>query len=416
MKIWIVCVGEPLPTDGENTRLRRMGNLAKCISENGHTVEWFSASFNHYKKSQRFNENMDIKIDENYVMHIVYTNGYENNISFSRILHHKSAGKNIYKKMKELDKPDIIIASMEPLEVASAVTKYGTENSIPVIVDVRDLWPEIYFEVLPRNLHFALKPYVSFCRSVLKNIMSNAYSIVGLSEGFLDYGLKFANRERRETDKVFPIAYPNYNYEMYKGTFEENWEGYGISKDDFIVVFFGNFGKQFDFESIIEASNILKYNSKIKFVLCGTGLQFEKVKSRVSKNVIFPGWIEKNQILSLASNASIGLAPYINSINYTNNTPNKFGEYLSAGLPILVSVNGEMESLLRENECGYHYKTGKDLAEKIEFYFEEKIKLREHSKRARQLYERQYNGDVAYKNILDHLIEVSKKYNIEREI
>ena len=32
MKIWIVSVGEPLPIDGDNVRLRRMGNLATYIS------------------------------------------------------------------------------------------------------------------------------------------------------------------------------------------------------------------------------------------------------------------------------------------------------------------------------------------------------------------------------------------------
>lgn len=415
MKIWIVCVGEPLPTDGENTRLRRMGNLAKCISENGHSVEWFSASFDHYKKIQRYSKNTDIKIDEKYIMHIVYTNGYKNNVSFARILHHKLAGKNIYKKMKSLDKPDIIITSMEPLEVADAVTKYGIENSVPVIVDIRDLWPEIYYEVLPKKLHFALKPYVNICKRTLENIMSNTYSIVGLSEGFLNYGLKFGNRDKRETDKVFPIAYPNYDYNDYVDAFEENWKNYDISKDDFIVVFFGNFGKQFDFEAIIDASNLLQHNSKIKFVLCGTGLQLEEVKSKTGKNVIFPGWIEKNQILSLASNANIGLAPYINSINYTHNTPNKFGEYLSASLPILVSVKGEMESLLNKNDCGYHYTTGKDLADKIELYFKDKKKQEEGARKARQLYENQYNGDVAYKNMLNYLIKVNEKYCIEKE-
>ena len=32
MKIWIVSVGEPLPIDGDNVRLRRMGNLATFVS------------------------------------------------------------------------------------------------------------------------------------------------------------------------------------------------------------------------------------------------------------------------------------------------------------------------------------------------------------------------------------------------
>lgn len=329
MRIWIVSVGEPLPTDGENTRLRRMGNLANCISENGHSVEWFTVSFDHYKKIQRCKEDKDIIVNDNFIMHLVYTSGYKKNISLRRIMQHKAAGRKIYKKMNSLSKPDIIIASMEPLEVSSAATKYGVKNLVPVIVDVRDLWPEIYYEVLPKRVHFLLKPYVEFCRIILRKTMAAAYSIIGLSDKFLEYGLSFAGREKGILDRTFPIAYPNYNYSLYEHSFNKYWGNLGIKTTDFIIVFFGNFGKQFNFESIIEASNLLKDSPSIKFVLCGTGPQLDDVNNRTSSNVIFPGWIEKEQISSMASNANLGIAPYINSKNYTQNTPNKFGEYLS---------------------------------------------------------------------------------------
>lgn len=410
MRIWIISVGEPLPTDGENIRLRRMGNLASCIAKEGHYVEWFSVSFDHYKKKQRCKKDTDININNNFIMHLVYTNGYKKNISLSRVFHHKSAGKNIYRKMNVFQKPDIILASMVPLEVSFAATKYGSDNSVPVVVDVRDLWPEIYYDVIPPKLHFMLNPYVELCRSKLRKTMYNAYTILGLSDYFLEYGLSFAKRERKSLDKVFPIAYPNYNYNDYKQKFMDYWKSYGIETNDFLIVFFGNFGKQFDFEYIIEASNILKHISKIKFVLCGTGIQLDNIKSRTSQNVIFPRLVEKEQISSLAANASLGIAPYIDSINYIHNTPNKFGEYLSASLPILLSVSGTMENLLSKNQCGYKYDSGTELAEIICDYFNNNVKLEQHSKNARQLYEQQFNGDIAYKKMLEYLIEVNKSY------
>jgi glycosyltransferase involved in cell wall biosynthesis len=416
VKIWIVSVGEPLPTDGKNTRLRRMGNLANCISLNGHNVEWFSVSFDHYKKVQRCDEDKDISVNDNFTMHLVFTPGYKKNVSFSRIIHHKAAGRNILNKMNDLEKPDIIITSMEPLEVSSAATEYGIKNSIPVVVDVRDLWPEIYFEVLPKSLNFILVPYVNYCRSILRKTMSKAYSIIGLSNGFLKYGLRFAEREKKHTDRIFPIAYPNYDYKSYKLDFQKYWNSNNLKNDDFLIVFFGNFGKQFNFEGIIEASNLLRDNPKIKFILCGNGEQLDNVKKRTQSNVIFPGWIEKEQILSLAANASLGVAPYINSKNYTQNTPNKFGEYLSANLPILVSVSGSMEDLLGEHQCGYRYQSGTELVDIINSYFNDRDKLANHSINARQLYEQQFNGDIAYERLLDYLIEVHDMYIEENHI
>lgn len=411
MKVWIVSVGEPLPTDGENTRLRRMGNLANCISEKGNEVEWFSVSFDHYKKKQRCTTDKDIVVNGNFIMHLVYINGYKKNVSLSRIIHHKTAGSNIYRKMNSLKNPDVIVVSMEPLEISSVTTAYGIKNSIPVVVDVRDLWPAIFYEVIPKSLHLFLKPYIQLCRSSLYKTMSRAYSIIGLSDEFLKYGLSFARREQKSLDRVYPIAYPNYNYDAYKEEFIKHWNIYGLVEDDFLIVFFGNFGKQYDFENIIEASNILKDNLKIKFVLCGNGIQLNNVRKRTSNNVIFPGWIEKEKITSLAAKASLGIAPYINSINYTQNTPNKFGEYLSASLPILVSVSGAMEKLLIENQCGHRYSCGSNLVHIIKNYFNDREKLKQHSKKARELYIEKFNGDVIYIEMLEYLNEVKKAYS-----
>ena len=406
MRLWIVSVGEPLPVDGDNVRLRRMGNLAMYASSNNVDVEWFSVSFDHYGKTQRCETNKDYQINDNFTMHLVYTNGYKRNVSLARIIHHKNAGKNIKKRMGELNKPDIIFASMEPLEVSNAAVKYAEENNVPCIVDVRDLWPEIYYDVIPKQLHFILDIYVKSCTKSLSYTMEHSDSIVGLSEGFLNYGLKYAKRKRSENDRIFPIAYPNYNYNEYKGRLEELWGQYGICQDDFIVTFLGNFGDQFKFEEIIEAAKKLeKYN--IKFVLCGNGKHIEEIKAQVSSNVIIPGWIEKAQILSLLSNSKVGIAPYINSMNYRMNTPNKFGEYLSASLPIAVSVSGEMEKLLKQNECGYMYTDGSSLANIILEYYKSTEKQTTHAKNARKLYEKMFNADFANDNLLKHINNVA---------
>ena len=229
MRLWIVSVGEPLPVDGENVRLRRMGNLAMYASTHGVEVEWFSVSFEHYKKFQRFEEDTDYEINAHFCLHLVKVNGYKRNVSVSRIIHHINAGKRIKERMGSLEKPDIIFASMEPLEVSKAAVSYAKENNVPCIVDVRDLWPEIYYDVIPQKLHFLLDIYVKHCKKKLCYTMSNCDSIVGLSQGFLNYGLKYAGREQQRTDAIYPISYPNYNYSEYAEKFE-GLIGYDISE------------------------------------------------------------------------------------------------------------------------------------------------------------------------------------------
>lgn len=408
MKLWIISVGEPLPVDGENTRLRRMGNLASYASSNGVSVEWFSVSFDHYKKMQRCESDTDYCVNDNYVLHLVKSIPYKKNVSLARIRHHKNAGKSIYNKMNKIDKPDVIFASMEPLEVSKVAIKYAKENNIPCIVDVRDLWPEIYYDVIPHALHWLLNFYVKKCAKTLNYTMGNCDSIVGLSDGFLNYGLKYAHRDRTDNDAVFPISYPNIDYSIYKDKFEQNWEKFGLISTDFIIVFLGNFGDQFKFDVIVSAADFFKNETNIKFVLCGNGKHESEIKNLVGDNVIIPGWIEKEQIFSLMANASLGIAPYIDSMNYRLNTPNKFGEYLSAGLPIAVSVSGEMENLLKKYDCGSYYRNAEELIKIVDLYFRDPKLTTQHSHNAKKLYEDMFNADKANEKLLNHIIKISQ--------
>ncbi len=113
-------------------------------------------------------------------------------------------------------------------------------------------------------------------------------------------------------------------------------------------------------------------------------------------------------ITSLLQYASVGIAPYIDSFNYRNNTPNKFGEYLSAGLPILVSVSGLMEEYLTTYKCGFRYKDGNHLAELIMNYKSSPEKLFKARREARNLYEKEFELNKINEKYYNHLINVAE--------
>ena len=100
------------------------------------------------------------------------------------------------------------------------------------------------------------------------------------------------------------------------------------------MTFVGTIAKTNDLFPVIEAAKLLKNTqAKVKFIICGAGenLSILQKKSEKLNNVIFPGWINSEQIISLLEMADIGIAPYINSKNYISNLPNKPAEYLSRG-------------------------------------------------------------------------------------
>jgi len=60
-------------------------------------------------------------------------------------------------------------------------------------------------------------------------------------------------------------------------------------------------------------------------------------KQRKSTSVLFPSPIPNSQVISGLSTYDIGIVPYLYQGEYAYATPTKFGEYVAAGLPILVS-------------------------------------------------------------------------------
>ena len=87
-----------------------------------------------------------------------------------------------------------------------------------------------------------------------------------------------------------------------------------------------------------------KNGVKALFLLCGEGetLQHcrDRVKERELTNVELPGWVNKTDIADIGFVSDAGLMAYQNDDNFNMQMPNKFSEYLSLGLAILLQPTG----------------------------------------------------------------------------
>ena len=70
------------------------------------------------------------------------------------------------------------------------------------------------------------------------------------------------------------------------------------------------------------------------------------------------GWVEHPIIKALAPKCSVALFPYPPRFDWVRNLPNKFFEYIAEGLPIVASLEGEVERQIEQNDCGVMYRVG----------------------------------------------------------
>lgn len=259
--------------------------------------------------------------------------------------------------------PDVIVASMPPLELARAGVCYGKANNVPVIVDIRDLWPDIFLEIFPKPLLWAGKLAVSPFYAMLRESAKGATGISGVSEHAVDWALAHAGKARDRFDGQLPLAYEQEDYSAEAlGDAGRFWDARGVTADSgaLNICFLGNLTKRIEFDTVLEAARLLPESlaGKVRFILCGAGDRADDIArcAAETKFMLAPGFINGAQIAMLMQRSQIGLLPYPSSDDYVRLMPNKFFDYLGGGLPILTSLTGHTGDTITRNGAGWIYR------------------------------------------------------------
>jgi glycosyltransferase involved in cell wall biosynthesis len=418
MRVWLLQRNEPTVHDnGGAQRILRTGIMARMLTEAGHEVVWWTSDFDHYNRRYRFNGNHREPVERGYDVQYLYSRGYKKNISYGRIMANKDVAAS-FATVAPADprRPDIIIASIPTAELAWEGIEYGKGRNIPVILDVRDLWPDHIVNLAPSGLKLLVKLAMLQSSRLTRKVFAQASGIFGLTEPFLDWGLGYAGRKRNRFDRVVPMGYVKSEVVTKSDDCvawvcaETFWEDLGVSQSEeqLVVSFIGTIGRGFDFGAVMAASRLLKQKRKnIKFVICGDGELAESLREQVKHldNVIMPGWINKSQIKTLLLRSDVGLLPYIHAENFIKNLPNKPAEYLSEGLVLASSLpTGPLASLVDEFDCGFSYSGSVEcLVEKLSFYSEQPEQLKKQKQNAIDAFNQRLNGDVVYREMIKFL-------------
>jgi glycosyltransferase involved in cell wall biosynthesis len=413
MRVWIITIGEPLPVDPGQERLLRSGILANALRDRGHEVVWWTSTFNHMLKSFRAGSAVDIDSGPGLRIKLLHSTAYDKNISLNRLVNHRGLARQFEQMAPREDRPDVILCSFPTIEFSSAATSYGLSHGVPVVLDARDQWPDIFLNLAPWGTRWLARLALSPLFRATRAAFSRATAITGITDRFVEWGARYAGRPRGELDAAFPMAYSDQAPEAGKiAAAEAFWDAKGIvrSGGKFIVCFFGTLGRQFDLETVIDAARRLQQEN-IVFVLCGTGDKLEHYKALAAGcgNILFPGWVGTPEIWVLMRRSALGLAPYHSEASFTQSLPNKSLEYLSAGLPVLSSLRGELEQLLSLNECGLTYRNHdvNDLVGKAMQAKSDPALLTRMSQNATRTYRARFVAEDVYRRMSEHLERVA---------
>jgi glycosyltransferase involved in cell wall biosynthesis len=300
------------------------------------------------------------------------------------------------------------------LEVSEQAVLFGAQNGIPVIVDVRDRWPDIYLSPFPRFLHPIVRIFLRTEYVRAYRIFSKATALTGVSAKNLEWALEIAKRKASPKDKWFPLGFSldsTYNDSFSQSNPKDIISKYDLENNSFIVTFVGTFSEAFNLQTVIDVAQNLSESQdrRFKFVLVGNGIQSLNLSKMMIglRNIVSTGWLNKSGIDAILKVSSVGLAPYSSEGLIT--LPNKPFEYMAAGLPILSSLEGELKKIIDQENIGLQYNANdpNDLKDKLIWFVSHPKETEAMGQRAKALFEKKYNADIVYANLVDHLTKIA---------
>jgi glycosyltransferase involved in cell wall biosynthesis len=296
------------------------------------------------------------------------------------------------------EKHDVIFATSTPLTagIPGIVAKLLGRKA-PFVFEVRDLWPE-----LPRAL--GMKNPVALAAMSLLEWLSYRTSdaCVGLSPGIVE-GI----RRRVKSDHRIGMIANGCDLDLFRPGKQSGSNIPNVGPADFVAGFTGAHGIANGLDSVLDGAAELKRRGRtdIKIVLIGDGNQKDRLVRRARdenlNNVIFLPPVPKANVAQITANFDCGLMILANvRAFYYGTSPNKFFDYISAGLPVVNNYPGWLADLITANQCGLPVPPDDSgaFADALAQLADEPAVRTEMGRNARLLAEREFSREMLAKN------------------
>jgi len=417
VNIWLATIGEPVPVKaGPRDRLHRTGYLAQFLAGRGHRVLWWTSAFDHFRKTHIAAGDETVELGPSLRIRLLRGRGYRRNISLARLRDHAEIARKFAAEAEREPRPDLIVAALPTIGLAAASADFGARHGIPVALDMRDMWPDIFVDAAPGPLRPAVRAFLDPMFRQAGRACAQASAITGITDAFVDWGVQRGGRKRSPLDHAFPLGYATEPPEPGElRAAGESWDSLGIREGGgFTVCYFGGLGRQLDLLHAVQAARLLESQDKaVRFVLCGGGERLQEYRRAAAglSNVLLPGWVDRAAIYTLMRRSSAGLDPLPARYDFLATINNKAIEYLSAGLPVISSPrHGVLFDLIESRACGISYDPGDGpgLAALLAGLAQQPVRAAALRRAAGELFRERFMAETVCAAMADHFEKISQ--------
>ena len=256
-------------------------------------------------------------------------------------------------------RPEVVVSTSPPPTAALAGAMLARRFRAPHVVDVRDLWPEAVVQagrVRPSVLMAGLD-------GATQGVLRRAAAVTTVSAGkrlrLLEQGAA-AGRVHLLPHSVDVDAVVRTG-QHHRGRARALLAAAGVPADARVVLFAGVLNPAQGLDVALDAWDLLRHSGRygLHLVLAGDGLAADTLRARAlgSRNVTFCGPVPREIVLGLHACAWAALVT-LRPRGDTHTVPSKIAEAMAAGVPVLLSADGEAADLVRSAGCGLVARAG----------------------------------------------------------
>ncbi len=241
---------------------------------------------------------------------------------------------------------DLVWGTSPPIFQGFTAWLLARLKGVPFLFEVRDLWPAfaIAVGVLKNPLLIRLSSWLE------RFLYKHADRVVVNSPGYIEH---VKSHGARNITLIPNGADPN--------MFDPNAKGAAFRsenhlEDKFVILYAGAHGMSNDLGVVLDAAEILHDQPTLCFVLLGDGKEKNNLIASATQrgldNVLFLPPLPKNKIAPALAAADACLAILKPIELYKTTYPNKVFDYMAAGKPVLLVIDGVIRQVIEEASAG----------------------------------------------------------------
>ena len=241
---------------------------------------------------------------------------------------------------------DVVVGTSPPILQGATAWLVARLKRVPLVFEVRDLWPDFAIE-----LQILQNPLIiAAARRLERFLYRHADKLLVNSPGFVPHVEAVSGRT--------PTLIPNgvdgslFSPAQSGARFRERWQ----AADRFVALYAGAHGTANNLETVLEAAKLLREKTSILFVLVGDGkekLELEAfARSSYLDNVRFERAQPKDAMPAVIAAADVCIATLRDIPLFRTTYPNKVFDYMAAGKPTLIAIDGVIRQVVEESGGG----------------------------------------------------------------